>query len=275
MQIEVRGVGEDIRANVLAYLSFERYKNSDDLSPEFVERLQERSEREVRGALRPFGFYEPAVTSEVKREGNGGEQNYRVIINITPGKPVVVEKVDVKVTGPGASDKVFTDITGDLPIQTGDRLNHSNYEALKGGLLRAAATNGYLDARMLRNEMRVDPQAYTAQIAIEFETGERYRFGTTTITQDTIDDALVRRFVRYQRERPFRCHRAAAHAVRARRQPVFLHGRSAARRARSRQAHRADQHRRRAESPPPLLSLASVTAPTPRCAARSPGKTGA
>ena len=51
VQVEVRGVGEDIRANVLAYLSFERYKNSDDLSPEFVERLQERSEREVRGAI--------------------------------------------------------------------------------------------------------------------------------------------------------------------------------------------------------------------------------
>ena len=203
VQIEVRGVGEDIRANVLAYLSFERYKNSDDLSPEFVERLQERSEREVRGALRPFGFYEPVVTSEVKPEGSGGEQNYRVIINIKPGDPVVVEKVDVKVTGPGAREKVFTDITGDLPIQTGDSLDHSNYEALKGGLLRAAATNGYLDARMLRSEMRVDPQAHTAQIAIEFETGERYRFGATTIKQDSIDDALIRRYVRYRENDDF------------------------------------------------------------------------
>ena len=49
VEVEVRGVDENIRANVLAYLSFERYKNSDDLSQEFVERLQERSEREVRG----------------------------------------------------------------------------------------------------------------------------------------------------------------------------------------------------------------------------------
>jgi translocation and assembly module TamA len=203
VQVEVRGVGEDIRANVLAYLSFERYKNSDDLSPEFVERLQERSEREVRGAMRPFGFYEPTVTSEVKREGSGSDQNYRVAINITPGKPVIVEKVDVKLTGAGAADKVFTDITGDLPIQTGDRLNHSNYDALKGGLLRAAATYGYLDARMVRNEMRVDPQAHVAQVDIEFETGERYKFGDTTITQSAIDDTLVRRFLRYEAGQDF------------------------------------------------------------------------
>jgi translocation and assembly module TamA len=203
VEVEVRGVGDDIRGNVLAYLSFERYKNSDDLSQEFVERLQERCEREVRGAMRPFGFYEPTVTSDVKPEGSGGTQNYRVTINITPGKPVIVEKVDVKVTGPGSADKVFTDITGDLPIQTGDRLNHSNYDALKGGLLRAAATYGYLDARMVRNDMRVDPKAHVAQVDIEFETGERYKFGDTTVTQSAIDDTLVRRFLRYEAGQDF------------------------------------------------------------------------
>jgi translocation and assembly module TamA len=203
VQVEVRGVGDDIRANVLAYLSFERYKNSKDLTPEFVERLQERSEREVRAALRPFGFYEPVITSDVKHEGGGGEQNYRVIIGIAPGKPVVVGKVDVRVTGPGATEPIFTNITGDLPIQTGDQLNHSNYEALKGELLRAAATYGYLDARMIRNDMRVDPQAYDAEISIEFETGERYFFGETVITQDAIEEPLVRRFLRYQAGQPF------------------------------------------------------------------------
>ncbi len=199
----MRGVEEDIRANVLAYLSFERYKESDDLSPEFVERLQERSEREVRLALRPFGYYEPTVASDVKREGTGSEQDYRVIITVTPGKPIIVEKVEVKVTGTGATDPVFTRITNDLPIQSGDRLSHSNYETLKGGLLRAAATYGYLDARMLRNEMRVDPPAHVANVSIAFETGERYRFGKTTITQDAVDEPLARRYLRYQENDPF------------------------------------------------------------------------
>ncbi|HET9864884.1 MAG TPA: BamA/TamA family outer membrane protein [Steroidobacteraceae bacterium] len=198
LEVEVRGVEqEDIRNNVLAYLSFERYKDSDDLSPEFVERLQERSEREVRSALRPFGYYEPTVTTQVVRE-NGKDQDYRVTVNVVPGKPVVVESVDVKVTGPGASDRVFTSITSDLPIQVGDRLSHANYESLKGGLLRAAATYGYLDARMLKNEMRVDPRARTADVTLEFETGEQYKFGATTIDQDTIDESLARRFLRYQ-----------------------------------------------------------------------------
>ena len=72
--VDVRGVDEEIKLNVLAYLSFERYKNSKELTKDFVERLQERSEREVRSALRPFGYYEPSVTSQVEPENKGGEQ---------------------------------------------------------------------------------------------------------------------------------------------------------------------------------------------------------
>jgi translocation and assembly module TamA len=202
IEVEIRGLEESIRANVLAYLSFERYKNSDDLSPEFVERLQERTEREVRTAMRPFGYYEPTVKTEVKR-ATGNEENYRVTITVIPGDSVIVEKVDVQVTGPGANDPVFTSITHDLPIQETDRLNHSAYESLKGGLLRAAATYGYLDARMTRNEMRVDPQAHTAEIQIALETGDRYKFGATTITQSAIDEPLARRYLRYNEGDPF------------------------------------------------------------------------
>ncbi len=203
IEVEVQGVADDVRANVLAHLSLERHKDSDDLSPEFVERLQERVEREVRNALRPFGFYEPVVTSTVRHEGNRNEQDYHVDITIVPGKPVEVVKVDVRVTGPGADDPIFTDITGQLPIRVGDRLDHAKYDSLKGSLLRAATNYGFLDARMSRNEMRVDPGAYSAEIEIALESGQRYRFGDTTITQDTIDDALVRRYLRYGEGDPF------------------------------------------------------------------------
>jgi translocation and assembly module TamA len=200
--VEVRGVDEDIRLNVLAYLSFERYKNSKELTPEFVERLQERSEREVRSALRPFGYYEPTVTSNVEPDERN-KDDYKVTINVTPGEPVVVDNVYVRVTGPGANDENFTKLTGNPPIRKGQRLNHSRYEELKGGLLRAAANYGYLDARMVRSEMRVDPASHVADIDISFETGERYRFGATTIKQDAIDESLVRRFLRYHQDEPF------------------------------------------------------------------------
>jgi translocation and assembly module TamA len=199
IKVQVRGVGEDVGRNIVAYLSFERYKNSDDLSPDFVERLQERCEREVRAAMRPFGYYEPKVASKVERDG----EDYVVTIDVTPGAHVVIDKVEVHVSGPGATQSEFLDITGDLPFRVGDRLNHSSYESLKGSLLRTAATYGWLDARMTRNEMRVDPQAHVAQIYVDFETGARYRFGETSIKQDAVDEALARRFLRYEAGQPY------------------------------------------------------------------------
>ena len=62
VNVEVRGVGEDIRTNILAYLSFERYKKSDDLTHDFIERLKEPTELEVLAPMKPYGYYETTVT---------------------------------------------------------------------------------------------------------------------------------------------------------------------------------------------------------------------
>lgn len=203
VEVTVRGVPDEIRSNVLVFLSLERYKQADDLSAETIERLQNRIDREVRAALRPFGYYEPTVKSNVRRGPSASERDWRVLIEVEPGVPVVVNAVDVKLTGPGATDEVFTRITSAPPIKPGDQLSHAAYERLKGGLQRAAATYGYLDARLLRSELSVDPPTHTARVALEMETGARYRFGATTIEQDSIDEALVRRYMRYEQDEPF------------------------------------------------------------------------
>ena len=72
------------------------------------------------------------------------------------------------------------------PLSTGERLSHPAYEQLKGELLRAALGNGYLDAASRRANSLVDPATHTAARALTLETGERYRFGPTTIEQDVV-----------------------------------------------------------------------------------------
>ena len=80
--VELHGVDDELRTNVLAYLSFERYKKTTDLSADTIERLHERVEREVQSALRPFGYYEPKVHSELT---DGGKGDWRVTIDIVNG----------------------------------------------------------------------------------------------------------------------------------------------------------------------------------------------
>ena len=193
--VEVRGVEDDVRDNVLTYLSFERYrKGGVDLNADTVERLHNRVEREVDAALRPFGYYEPKVESTVTDQGHG---DWRVIIDINPGPPVRIEHIDVRVDGPGESDPLFQRILKSLPLHVGDRLSHAAYDSIKADLQRTAATYGYLDAKLIRNELVVDPPNHSANIALELDTGQRYRFGATTIEQQVVSEKLVRRYLRY------------------------------------------------------------------------------
>lgn len=200
IDIEIKGVPEELRANVLAYLSLERYRTSDDLSADTLERLHDRVEREVVAALTPFGYYEPKVQSKLDDLGDG---HWRATIDIEPGVPVLVEDVTIAVKGPGAQDPLLANIAANPPLHHGDRLSHAAYDKVKGDLQRTAATYGYLDARLLRNELQVDVQKHRASIVLELETGPRYYFGATTIEQNAISETLVRRYVRYREGEAF------------------------------------------------------------------------
>jgi translocation and assembly module TamA len=200
IEIEVRGVDDQLAKNVLAYLSFQRNKDTPDLDTDTIERLHGRLEREVQSALRPYGYYEPEVRSEVVSEGHG---NWHVTVDIKPGPAVLVDTVSVEVKGPGADDPLFQRIIRKLPLRPGDRLQHALYEEIKSELQRTASTYGYFDARLTRNELNVDPRTHQARIFIEMQSGERYRFGATTIEQHAVSDALVRRYLRYSQGDPF------------------------------------------------------------------------
>ena len=104
---------------------------------------------------------------------------------------------------PAQNDPLFQRILHGLPLHQGQRLSHKSYEDIKNDLQRTAATYGYFDAKLIRNELVVDPPNHKANIALEMETGERYHFGKTTIKQKVIRESLVRRYLRYHDGEPF------------------------------------------------------------------------
>jgi len=201
IRVDVEGVEGAARRNVLTLLSVERYKDRERIEPDAVNRLFRRVDDEVRSALRPFGYYEPKISAELTPEDKG--HDWRVHIRIEPGPPVLIEQVDVSVRGPGATDEVFRALIAAPGMQRGERLEHAAYEQLKGNLLRAAATYGYLDARLERSAIDVDTLQRRASIHLELDTGERYRFGATTVRQDAVRAARIRRFLRYQEGEPY------------------------------------------------------------------------
>lgn len=200
IDIQISGLDEDVRRNVLVFLSLERYKTRDDLDETLMGRLAERAEREVASALRPFGYYEPVVRTDIARTAPG---EWRARIAVDPGPPVVLEEVSVEVSGPGLEHPAFRAVLDALPLRRGERLNHATYDGLKGELRRLAATLGYAEARLTANEMLVDLASRTARVRLAMETGPRYSFGPTTITQRSLDEDLLRRYLRFREAEPY------------------------------------------------------------------------
>ncbi len=192
--VEFKGVEDALLENVRALSSLHRLSASQDIDAEMIGRLVQRAPEEARAALRPYGYYEPRVATELTQEADG----WRAIVTIEPGSPVLLVEQQVEVTGPGRDEPFMQRALERSPLRTGERLSHPAYDQLKGELLRAALGNGFLEARFTVSELSVDPATHTARARLTLETGERYRFGPTTIEQNVVRDSLARRFLRYQ-----------------------------------------------------------------------------
>jgi translocation and assembly module TamA len=194
IKVTVEGVDDVALTNVLAFLSLQRYATLDDLNADLVQRLVQRADGEVSDALRPFGYYESSIRTEL----TGDPKRWYVKIHVEPGRPVQLREVDVQVDGPGRDEPFLKELLASQPLKPEDQLNHGTYEGLKGELQRRAAANGYLDARFVRSELIVNPRQFAATARITLDTGERYRFGKVEIDQDGLDPRFVNRFIRFR-----------------------------------------------------------------------------
>ena len=192
--VEFVGVEGALLENVRALSSLHRLSASPELDAEMVGRLVQRAPSEAQVALKPYGYYEAKVsTGLTEREGR-----WYAVVKIEPGPPVSLVDQSVEVTGPGSEEPFIRRALARSPLKTGEQLSHPAYEQLKGELRRAALGNGYLDAEFTTSELAVDPAARTARARIVLATGERYRFGPTTIEQSAVHNSLMRRYLRYQ-----------------------------------------------------------------------------
>jgi len=197
--IEIPDTTPAIENNIRAFLSLTRYAERSDVTQEVMTRLQRRIVTETRKALEPLGYYEPEVEYTTQQKG----QDWVVTLHVTPGPPVQLSEVSVEVTGPGKEVRALREIVAAQPLKPGMRLNHGSYEGLKGELVRTAKNEGYLDAKLTRNELVIDRAQRRATIEIALDTGERYRFGKIGTEQTVITEDAMRRLLRMREGDPY------------------------------------------------------------------------
>lgn len=191
VRVEISGVESEIEDNIRATLTLVRLGDREDLTEAAVRRLHDRVRSEARDAMRPFGFYRPRIESRLERQGG----QWLASVRIDPGEPVVVSEVDVRLLGEGSSDERLLAVIAQSPLRVGRRLRHQEHDRLRNNLQGLAAARGYFEAAFEQRRLEVDVAEQTARVILHLRTGPRYRFGSITIQQDILDEALMARIV--------------------------------------------------------------------------------
>ncbi len=198
VKVEVTGVEGERRANVLALSSLARQAGQGELEIRQVERLFARAEREIAGALEPFGLYRPEVDSELDRDA----APWRAIYNIDPGPQIVVGELQFEILGAARQDDLFTALEVFFPLAGGTAFSHPEWQATKAALLDLGAERGYFDARLTVHQVRIDLDRYRADLELRYDSGPRYRYGEVRIEQDFLQPELIEAYVSLTRGAP-------------------------------------------------------------------------
>ncbi len=201
LDVKVEGVEGKLKKNVLSFMSIERQKNSPELNEDVMKALFDKAPDEIRTALQPFGFYTPAIKSELIQK-NGG---WLAVFRINPGEPVIITKLDLRITGEGAGKPAFEDYIKTFPLKKGQILDQQAYEKAKRNLEQTAADHGFPNAALTTHRILVYPKRHEAEISLSLDTGPQFKFGDVTFIQsrNVLSTRFLQKFVTFKKGDPY------------------------------------------------------------------------
>ncbi|MEX1197577.1 MAG: autotransporter assembly complex family protein [Pseudohongiellaceae bacterium] len=194
--IRIEGADQALTSNIRAHLRIDSERC--DVSLRRLDRLLPQVRRNVERAAQALGYYH----LEQSLQFSTGEECWELVVDVTPGEPVIVDTVEILI--PEELRPLFRDARQNTSIRPGSTLNHGAYERLKTNLTTAAIENGFFDARFNRSQLNIDATANTAEIILDFEPGERYRFGEVEIGEtEALSEEFIGRFVPFEQDEPY------------------------------------------------------------------------
>ncbi|GJM11615.1 MAG: outer membrane protein assembly factor [Pseudohongiella sp.] len=186
------GASDQLERNLRAHISIPNI--SCDASQARLRRFVPGIRQDIERAGRALGYY--LIQSIVAFEEEGA--CWSMSIDVIPGAAVMMSNIDVSIRNDA---RLFSSILEDLPLASGDQLNQQSYEEIKTRLSSRAVEVGFFSARFERSQLLLDLQQNTADASIDFDPGERYRFGEVQIQPiEELSEDFIRRFIDFEDE---------------------------------------------------------------------------
>ena len=120
-----------------------------------------------------------------------------MIAKVTPGVPVLIGGTDVVLRGGARTDKDYLKLLDTRPA-IGTVLNQGDYENFKKSLTSIALRKGYFDSEFTKAQLGIALGLHKAFWDIDYNSGERYRFGHVTFEGSQIRDEYLQNLVPFK-----------------------------------------------------------------------------
>ncbi len=188
-QVAIEGLDGDLEANALALMRLD--DQPCDAPTRRVEAEFESASEEIRLALEAYGYYDAGVEAALEI----AQDCWRAEFSVEPGERVLLREVSVELRGDAGSDDAFHALLMQSKIVTAQPLLHADYDALKQALRALAIERGYRDAEFTQSAIDVYPDELSADVAVVFDSGPRYRLGAIDIDDGMLDADLLQSYI--------------------------------------------------------------------------------
>jgi translocation and assembly module TamA len=186
----------NVQSHVVAFRLTSNLGTGSARSEELIEDAEDRA----RAALRPYGYYTPIITSELKSTDGDAAT---LVLQIDPGPPITVSQVNVQVIGAGAAYALLREWHASWPLPVGAVLDQTYWEDHKQDAIEISAAQGYLQAEFTEQSIGLDLIKNEASLTLIFETGRRSMMGEISYEQDVLRPAVLDNIPRFNEGDPY------------------------------------------------------------------------
>jgi translocation and assembly module TamA len=180
---KVEIIGADAQTSMLnEFLDIKRRESNDDLSADEVQRLAAAAPTQIRELLATEGYFSPSIRYDIER----GSEPWTIRYQVTPGTPVHIDAVDIRVKGaiadgPHADQRRIERLRRRWSLDPGDVFKQADWTRAKNDLLKNLLLNDYPAASITHSEARIDPERNSAALVVEVDSGPFFTFGELQI----------------------------------------------------------------------------------------------
>jgi translocation and assembly module TamA len=172
----------DLTGLLESNLDIVRWSTREEVSQDELRQLFRTAPRQVRDLLATEGYFSPSVESAL----DTGQEIWVARLTVWPGEPTRVASVEVRVTGEIeidlARERRRQQAREAFGIQDASVFRQADWESAKQRAVDSVHRKRYAAARIVDSRADIDPQARTAKLSVQIDSGPPFTYGTVSVT---------------------------------------------------------------------------------------------